>query len=194
MSLDQAIDQALDRSPDRSLDQVVAVWRHHGRAAALVRELKYGRATGVVSELADGMAAVAPAADMVTWVPASPSRRRDRGFDQCELLARALARRLCRPVRPVLRRTDDEAQTSRDRSGRAAGPSMAARGRRLRSSPRVLLIDDVTTTGVTLRVAADVLRRRGAASVVALVATRASPLRAGTYDPALDTGGFYDRG
>ena len=179
MSVDQASDQAFDQASDQVLDRVVAVWSHQGRAATLVRELKYGRATGVVSELADAMAAVAPAVDAVTWVPASPSRRRSRGFDQCELLARAVGRRLRLPVRFLLRRTDDEAQTSRDRSGRTVGPSLVARGRRLRSSPRVLLVDDVTTTGATLRIAAGVLRRHGAGAVVGLVATRAPPGRSG---------------
>lgn len=156
------------------LDRLVAVWPHQGHPAEIVRELKYGRATAVVTELAEKMTPIAPPADLLTWVPASPSRRRRRGFDQCELLARAVARRLGRPARPLLRRVDDVAQTSRDREGRAVGPSLAPQGRRLRFGPSVVLVDDVFTTGATMRAAAAVLRDRGAGAVIGLVATQVS--------------------
>ena len=56
-----------------SIDQLVAVWPHAGEAADRVRELKYGRATTVVTTLAEAMADHAPAADVVCWIPASPS-------------------------------------------------------------------------------------------------------------------------
>ena len=144
-----------------ALHEVVAVWPHKGHAAALVRQLKYGRATTVVTELAEAMAGAAPAADLATWVPASPSRRRERGFDQGELLARAVARRLGCRARGLLRRVDDNAQTSRDLAGRLAGPVFVRRGRRPRPGSVVLLIDDVCTSGTSLRSAAAVLVAAG---------------------------------
>jgi len=168
--------------------EVTAVWPHQGRGADLVRELKYGRATTVVTELADEMVALAPESDLVAWVPASPDRRRQRGFDQGELLARAVARRLRLPVRRVLRRVDDIPQTARELEGRLAGPEFAAVGRRLRFKPTVLLVDDVVTTGSTLRSAASVLHERGAGKVRGLVVTRAvRPAR-----PAQSRIGVYD--
>lgn len=157
------------------LDGGVAAWDHAGDAAQLVKDLKYGRATAVVTELADALAEIAPDADVVTWAPASPARRRRRGFDQSELLARAFARRQRLPARRLLRRVDDLAQTARDLEGRRSGPSLAAVGRRLRFKPTVILVDDVSTTGATLASAADVLRRRGAGSVIGLVVTLVSP-------------------
>ncbi len=166
------------------LDLGVAAWRHADRAADLVRELKYGRATSVVTELAERLAEIAPDADLVTWAPASPSRRRQRGFDQSELLAHAVARRRRAPVRRLLRRTDDTAQTSRDLAGRRSGPSLVATGRRLRFKPTVLLVDDVTTTGATLAAAAEVLRERGAGSVIGLVVTTAAPETPVRHAPA----------
>ena len=108
-------------SVDDSLHELISVWPHEGHAAELVCKLKYRRATVVVSELAQAMAEVSPEVDFVTWVPASPSRRRQRGFDQGELLARALARRRRVRVRRLLRRSDDDPQTGRDRDGRVAG-------------------------------------------------------------------------
>ena len=161
-----------------SLHGLISVWPHEGRAAELVCRLKYGRETAVVSELATAMAAASPEVDVVTWVPASPSRRRQRGFDQGELLARALARRRGLRVKRLLRRSDDDPQTGRSLDGRAAGPDLAPCGPRLRRDPKVLIVDDVSTTGTTLRCAASVLRSRGAGSVFGLVATQATATQA----------------
>ena len=150
-----------------------AVWPHHGVAADRVRALKYGDRSAAVSALADAMAPLAPAVDLVTWCPASPSARSARGFDQSELLARAIGHRLRVPVRRLLRRDRrDRPQTERDRAGRLAGPALRSL-RRLRGAPAVLVVDDVTTTGTTLAVAAAVLASAGAGSVHGLVATRA---------------------
>ena len=170
--------------------RITAVWLHEAEPAELVRELKYGRATAVVTELAEAMAEVAPEADLVTWVPASSDRRRRRGFDQGELLARSIARRLRVPVRKTLRRTDDHPQTARELAGRLVGPDFAGVGRRLRFKPSVVVVDDVCTTGSTLRSAAASLRSRGAGRVDGLVATQAvvaswpAPSQLGVYDLA----------
>ena len=154
------------------VDELWAGWCHEGAAAELVRALKYGRLTAAVTPIADRMALVANgarAAGLVTWVPCSPTRRRERGFDPAELLARALARRLRIRSRSLLCRLDDEPQTARTREGRLAGPRLAVRRGRVRGL--VLVVDDVCTTGSTLRVAAAALRAGGAAAVVAAVAT-----------------------
>ena len=158
--------------PIEGVDEMWAGWRHEGRAADCVRALKYGRVTKQVTPIADRMAATAPAtrpADVVTWVPCSPTRRRERGFDPAELLARAVARRLGLRARRLLRRLDDEPQTARTLHGRLAGPELTVRSR-LRGGV-VLVVDDVCTTGSTLRAAAAALREGGAEAVVAAVAT-----------------------
>ncbi|MEZ5165632.1 MAG: hypothetical protein R2695_03755 [Acidimicrobiales bacterium] len=157
------------------------MWPHADRPAELVRELKYGRATTVVTELAEAMAGVVVDsgvdADLVAWIPASPSRRRRRGFDQSELLARSIARRIgVRPAR-LLRRLDDTPQTARTIEGRRSGPSLVAAGRRLWRKPVVLVVDDVVTTGATFAAARRVLGERGAGEVIGLAAT-AAPLPA----------------
>ena len=153
------------------LDTVVAARVHEGEAAAVVRALKYGRATAAVSELAAELAPLAPRADVVTWVPSTARHRRQRGFDPSELLARAVARRVGLPPLRLLRRRDPVAQTSRDRIGRLAGPSLRAVGPRSRFPSRVLVVDDVCTTGSTLEAAAAALRGRGVERVFAVVAT-----------------------
>ncbi|MAT05332.1 MAG: phosphoribosyltransferase [Acidimicrobiaceae bacterium] len=103
--------------------------------------------------------------DVVTWAPTSAKRRHRRGFDQAELVARRVALQLGVPCRRLLRR-DGAAppQTGLDRATRLHGPaftaSPAARGR------RVLVVDDVVTTGSTLRSATHALRLAGAVDVV----------------------------
>jgi len=154
------------------IDSCVACWHYRGEAAGLVRELKYARATKVVSELADAIAVVVPSSEIISWIPATPTRRRRRGFDQCELLARAVARRTGGRVVRLLRRADDRSQTSRDMAGRLIGPRLDYVGSRRHARSSVVLIDDVSTTGSTLAAAAASLRANGHAAVSAVVVAK----------------------
>lgn len=112
--------------------------------------------------------------DLVTWAPTSARRARDRGFDQAELLARAVARELGVPCRRLLYRAHGGAQTGRRRSERLTGPGFRARvaGRSL----RVLLVDDVVTTGATMAAAVEALHLAGVGEVQC-VAAAATPSR-----------------
>lgn len=119
--------------------------------------------------------------DVVTWAPTSAKRRRERGFDQGELLARSVARQLGVPCRRLLERDGSASQTGRSRAERlGAAPTFVARpgieGR------QVLVIDDVVTTGATLSAAAEALADRGASTVLAAVASTPDP-RAATVLP-----------
>lgn len=115
----------------------------------------------------------APVPDLaIVAVPAHPARRRSRGFDPAELLARALARRSGLPLAASLRRcAGAQRQLGADRQTRrdAARLGFEARG----PAPlTAILVDDVHTTGATLSACAHALKRAGAQRVVALTWAR----------------------
>lgn len=115
-----------------------------------------------------------PRFDVVTWAPTSARRAAARGFDQSELLARHVARRLGLPCRRLLVRSAGAPQTGRGRAERLHGPVF--RSRPLSKPLTVLVIDDVVTTGATFAAAAHALRLAGAGEVVAR-AVAATPAR-----------------
>ena len=158
------------------LDSCVAVLSYTGPGRELVARLKYRNARAALPVLAAAMADLVDrtTVDVVTWAPTSALRRRQRGFDQARLLARAVARRLDRPCYALLARTPGLPQTGQARAARAEGPAFAALRRPAR---RVLVVDDVITTGATTTAAAAALRAAGAVEVRAVAAAR-TPLKA----------------
>lgn len=116
--------------------------------------------------------------DLISWVPLSPKRKRERGYDQAFLLARAAARHLgeAGPV-PVLRKVRHtaaqsglaEAEARRANAADAYGVPDPAIVR----DKQVLLIDDVVTTGSTFSACASALREAGASAVVCAALARA---------------------
>ena len=149
------------------VDAAWALLAYAGVGRELVRGLKFTNRRAAVGVLARAMAAlvVAAGAEVVTWVPATPSHRRARGYDQAELLARRCAASLSVPARRLLVRRADRSQTGLDRRHRLTGPDLRSR-RPVTGS--VLVVDDVVTTGASLSTAAAVLRDAGADRVLAL--------------------------
>jgi predicted amidophosphoribosyltransferase len=157
--------------PPAGVDGCAAVLAYEGVGRELVARLKYRNARSVVPFLVREMAAlVGPEPfDVVTWVPTTPARRRRRGFDQAEVLARAVARRLRTPCRGLLSRRPGPSQTGRSLAERRHGPVFAARPG---VPARVLLVDDVVTSGATASAAARSVRGSGARQVHVVVAAR----------------------
>jgi ComF family protein len=148
---------------------------HDGVARELVSALKFRGALPVAAVMAAHLAANLPAelrSGALVPVPSHAARARRRGFDPAGVLAAALAPRLGLPLSHCLRR--------RDRSGRQVGSSRAQRRRsgrlaiELRAPPpeRVLLVDDVHTTGATLDACARALVAGGCREVIAVTYTR----------------------
>jgi predicted amidophosphoribosyltransferase len=159
------------------VDRCSALLSYEDAGRELIARLKYRNARSTVRWFAVWMAALVDAADVdvVTWVPTTRDRRRARGFDQAELLARAVGGQIRRPCRSLLTRGNGPPQTGRTLVERTAGPALAARPQP-RLIQRVLLVDDVITTGTTITVAARALRCRGV-EYLAVVAAARTPLK-----------------
>ena len=145
-----------------------------GAMRELIVAMKYASARWVVPMLADVWVerhAHVCDVEAVTWVPTTRARMRDRGYDQSELIARRISRRMGLPCVALLRRIDDRAQTGRSASERREGAQFIARRSRY---GRVLVIDDVVTTGATLHHSLDALRASGT-RMVTCAAIAATP-------------------
>ncbi len=152
-----------------------------GPARASLHALKYDGERRLVDPLAELMAErwmrAGIGGDVIVPVPIHAARRRERGFDQAELLARAIGARLKMPVMEALTRTTrTRAQHDLGRGARASnvsGAFMIRAGQESIISGRwAVLIDDVVTTGATLAGCALALYEAGAAAVSALALAR----------------------
>ncbi len=154
-------------------------------ADTLVHALKYGGWPELATFMAGRMTgALAPAelsaGSLVVPVPTTPSRERERGYNQAARLARVVAHALDRPLVEALTRVDGGGtQVALHRHQRRANVEGAFRpvedlSGRIRSRP-VLLVDDVLTTGATAGAAARALAAMGAEEVTLLTFARALP-------------------
>ena len=159
------------RRPDHARLRAGFTWNEPLRA--LVHPFKFGGAVELavplVAAVLDTAAfAAVPRPDAIVPTPLHRVRRRERGYDQADALARAFAGRLDAPVLHGLERVRATRQQARldaaARAGNVAGafravPQAALAGR------RVALVDDVVTTGATATAAMDALRAAGVRSV-----------------------------
>jgi ComF family protein len=154
-----------------------AIGEYDGPLRAILHALKYGKRQSLARPMARLMVAAASAGDLldgvdlVVPVPLHRRRRRARGFNQAEELARHLGLQW----KDVLRRTRaTPSQTDLPAAQRQANvrDAFALRRRHDVDGLTVLLVDDVSTTGATLDACASVLQRAGAREVRALTAAR----------------------
>ena len=170
----RTLSRARDVAAPPGVDVCRCLLDYEGLARHVVSGIKYRNDRRVLPWMAAEMAAllVPPQGCLVTWAPTTAAHRRSRGFDQAELLARAVARRWRVPCRRLLRRPPQPAQTGRSRTQRQHGAVVLAARRGQRVIHPVIIIDDVLTTGATLNHAAQALRVAGAPWVGALTAAR----------------------
>lgn len=101
--------------------------------------------------------------DLISWAPTTARRKLERGHDHAEILARFVAKELQVQCRGVLRRLTDQPQTGRTRQQRLVGPRFVSRPL---NNKCVVVIDDVVTTGTTLKRASQALYEGGAELVI----------------------------
>jgi ComF family protein len=165
----------------RGLLQLEWCAAYSGAVRAALHALKYGGERRLAPLLGEAMAArwarTSAGGEVVTWVPVHPARRRERGFDQAQELARVVARQLGLPLEGWLRRSRRTvAQHALGRGARASnvgGVFTVDPPARQRLHGRwVIVVDDIVTTGATMSGCADALLEAGAAAVSAVAVAR----------------------
>lgn len=156
----------------------VAPFFYEGMLREAILRFKFRGLSGYADQFADWMAIwvrdkLAGEYDLISWVPCSPLRRWTRGYDQAELLARALARRVGAEALQTLKKPKNNPKQSLrpDEASRRAnvlGVYQAYKPERF-AGKRILLVDDVLTTGATLSECGKVLRIAGSGDLVCAV-------------------------
>ena len=158
----------------RFLDSFAAVWYYEGNVrSSLLRykfcnarsySVSYGRilAMKLLREYPEGF-------DILTWVPVSRLRKLRRGYDQVELLAKAVGTELGLSPVPTLKKIRNNRPQSRMKDPAARKANVLGAYRVLETADvkgnRVLLLDDILTTGATAGECARMLRMAGAKEV-----------------------------
>jgi len=182
-------DAALSHSPSHrcglcredppAFTMAISAGVYEGVLADAIRRLKYHkqvRLARALSALLDPVLDLVPPADAVLAVPLHPARLREREFNQALHLAAWVSRRLQRPLLPdSLRRIRETTpQTTLDRKHRLKNVrrAFAVRNPHAVAGLRMILVDDVYTTGATVNECADVLRAAGAGAVYVVTLAR----------------------
>ncbi|MGA0880511.1 MAG: ComF family protein [Ilumatobacteraceae bacterium] len=167
----------LHRSVDVGAALVVALGEYRGELRRAIHWMKFRNARWIAVRFGRHLARAIDAVDVVTFVPTTTRRRSLRGHDQSALVASGVARTMRVRFVRTLRRIDSRVQTGSSRAQRLHGPRFVAHARAVRGR-NVLLVDDVLTTGSTLRRARSALLRAGAAEVrcVVVAYVKAPPL------------------
>ena len=161
------------------IDGIKAAFRMENMARDMVHRLKYDNLRALAplmgSLMMERAEAGAPLSGVVVPVPLHPARERRRGYNQAFLLTREVARRLGLPLetKGLTRSEDTPAQVGIEgMEARRANVAGAFRARTSFAGMRVLLVDDVCTTGATLEACALALKATGAIEVRGLVFAR----------------------
>jgi ComF family protein len=149
---------------------VVSLGTYRGELRRAVHHMKFRNARYIAARLGRLLGAATCTLqvdwrpDVVTWAPTTARRIRLRGHDQSAIIAAACARSMRVKCVRSLRRLDDYTQTGASRELRRRGPRFVVRVRAVHGR-KVMLIDDVMTTGTTLSRARDALLAAGAHEV-----------------------------
>jgi ComF family protein len=176
--LDETGRCGLCRQGLQGFDAVYSFASYEGRLRQLLHLFKYDRVRSLAPYFGEWLALTLPteqAFDVIVPMPLHWAKRRERGFNQAKLLAKEVSRRWNVPVRSVVRRRKSTASqaglTNSKRRANVRGAFKIRHGIRL-DGLRVLLVDDVFTTGSTASACARVLKRAGAQHVAILVVGR----------------------
>lgn len=157
--------------------RTIALWRYEFPVDRLIQALKYGHQLALAAWFGNQLAERLLAADydLLLPLPLHPARLQTRGFNQSQEIARVIGKGLGIPVSPSflnrVRATPPQAELPLKERGRNVRGAFEGIGDL--AGKRILLVDDVMTTGSTLREAARILERHNAGEITVAVAARA---------------------
>ena len=158
--------------PDKKFNQAFILYNFNERVRLLVHLLKYKGYFTLADYFADAIMQSFPRLlntnyDYILPVPLHQTRLRERGFNQSAILAAAIGRKLGRAMSEniLIRRRNTPSQTHLNRTQRLQNVSDAFYCQAIRSDARILIIDDVITTGSTVNACCQAMRQAGAAEI-----------------------------
>ncbi len=157
-------------SPNYYLNGNLARWYYRDAVKSILRSYKYRAITAPTEELVKHLVTLVPLLphtfDIITSVPSLPSKWRQRGFNQSELLAKEVARVTNALYKPLLtRQPANHAQVGLSRPERFANVANQFSCTSQLNKEKILIIDDVITTGATINACAKALKESGSGLV-----------------------------
>lgn len=173
-------DSAMQKFP--FIDKCVSPLYYKDKVRASVHQYKFGGCSAYSRRYAALMSDCVEnnldcrSIDVISWIPLSKKRLRQRGYDQARLLAEEIAAKTGLPCRQLLQKVKNNSAQSLTRDAKqrrknVAGVYALDDGADV-SGLRILLVDDVVTTGATMSEAARILRKAGAKSVFGVTLAR----------------------
>lgn len=157
--------------PDYLIENI-AIWPYEGHWQQLILDYKFRNKPWLAETLAEELRPFVPKNyDLLVPVPLHPHRLQERGYNQSELLAKELSYKTGIPCATVLERTRDTPhQTGLNRTERLQNleDAFSVRTGYSVEGKKIILIDDVFTTGTTILQCARTLHRQGAACIVGM--------------------------
>lgn len=166
-----------------SLDKCRSAFNYEPPISTLIKKMKYGNGRYIADVLSEYLAPLYFKnyfnADFLTFIPMTDKAKKKRGYNQGQLLAQALSKRVGVPVVECLKKVKDtERQAKLTRAERLKNLTDAYKvvDKKAVKDKTILIIDDVSTTGATAQAAADKLKRAGAKVVCMLSVASVPPI------------------
>lgn len=165
-----------------SLDKVRSVFEYKEPISKLIRNLKYSNDKYLFElfnfYLEKGYKKYGLTADYITFVPSTVESRKKRGYNQSQILAEDLSKKVNVPVFygvKKVRETERQAKLDKQRRVRNVAGAYRIVEKKTIKDKTVMIVDDVTTTGATLEALAGKIKKAGAKSVIAYTVASVSP-------------------
>ena len=166
-----------------SLDKCRSAFNYAPPISTLIKKMKYDNGKFIADIFSEYLAPLYFKnyfnADFITFIPMTDKAKKKRGYNQGELLAEATSKRVGVPVVDCLQKvkdTDRQAKLGRTERLKNLSDAYRVKSRKIVKDKRILIIDDVSTTGATAQAAAEKLKRAGAKTVCLLSVASVPPI------------------